>query len=173
MSHPLIGRLEGPATQPCFVCGLFSNGHRIDADGQRVDGREYLALKIDLAGGEEAVAPSRILTQAEAPDGTQVTQVRDPITGEATSITLARPVVCSDCVEAMAREFGLRRTVEADVETEQAIRRAEAAEGVVAERDQEIAELREGARVAGALTRLFDAERSEKPTTRRSSRASS
>jgi excisionase family DNA binding protein len=115
VSHPLISKLDVPPSEPCFVCGLRSNGYRIDDQRQRVEGREYLALKIDLAGGDEPVSPSRILTQKEAPDGTQLMQVRDPTTGEAQTLTLIRPVVCSECVEAMAREFGMRSIPEADV----------------------------------------------------------
>jgi hypothetical protein len=166
MTSTLVTPDEAVHTLRVHPTTVRANGYRINDQGQRVEGREYLALKIDLAGGDEPVSPSRILTQKEAPDGTQLTQVRDPTTGEAQTLTLIRPVVCSECVEAMAREFGMRSIPEADVAVDQAIDRAERAEQVVAERDQTIAQLEEGARVAGALSRPLEAER--KPSTKRS-----
>jgi hypothetical protein len=174
LSHPLFARLEVPPTQPCFVCGLHSTGTLQTADGE-VRGREFLSLKLDLAGGDEPVAPSRILTQADAPDGTQMTQVRDPVTGEAQTLTLVRPVVCSDCVSAMAREFGMRFAEAADLERDQAIECAQVLGGQNKRLEFENDALRDGIRAAQVLSKVLDVERSEKPTTTRkgASRASS
>jgi hypothetical protein len=168
--HPLIRPIEGGlGDRACSICGLGFDGDHVAADGSVVAGRRFVELRPQ---GSEPVDPGKIWSQHDEP-GQTIVMTRSASDGTPVPTVVAWQIVCSACIEVAARIVGFGDLSLQQIELDQTIDRAERAEQLVAERDQEIAELREGARVAGALTRLFEAEKSEKSTNRRSSRATS
>jgi hypothetical protein len=162
--HPFIRPVDpaGLGERVCHVCGHGPDGDKITADGV-IPGRRFCEFRV---AGVDAVDAGRVYTRHDEP-GATVTTVRGA-DGSPVAVRHEHMVICQVCLEAAGRIVGLGDVTLADLESDRQRERAEDAERNVARLEAELADVREGARVAGVLSKIFEAERSEKPTSKRS-----
>jgi hypothetical protein len=156
---------DGLGERACHVCGHGPDGDKITADGA-IPGRRFLEFRV---ADVDAVDAGRVNTRHDEA-GATVTTVRGA-DGEPVAVRHEHMVICEVCLTAAARILGLGDLGVVQVEADKQREQAEIARGEVLGLKIEVATLREGIRTAGVLSKIFEVEGSEKPTTRRSTSA--
>ncbi len=146
--HPFIRLLDHGYGGACFVDG------DKPVHGGTFRGRNFVELKVQ---GDSPVTPGALISQYDEQDQT-VRMHRDPLSGIASPVTEMHPVICTVCLQAAHREASLGDTTEIWQERTRERQRADQAERRVHELETELAEVKEGLRLARPLLKVLQSE---------------